>query len=916
MPIDYMQFRITTGLFTPTEKKKRRKCNSQCISNTTMALFYTISCAILCVSFLATSQPSDHSDIPIVKNTGKYTSIAINTSVNAFILPNGNLTSSYHIVSNTDNMYSIEINADNTAFSIESIHALPRTLISTRLFSSDHTIGNKAAYTYNGNINKQSSKCKPRFPCVACCLEVKGSHKAISCDICESWTHVKCTSIITATQYDRLLSTNEHFSYTCNACSSEAMPFSNAENINLPRDHPTQDQGTEAKNDIDYRVFDAKGLHFISLNVRSLLPKLSEITSLIQRIRPAALQLCETWLDESVTDSEIDIQDYHVVRKDRNRNGGGVLIYIRSDIAFNTRSDLINDSIEAIWVDILLPKTKPILVGSIYRPPNDNNFTEELDETFKKIDTNQETYILGDINICTKNKSSALYKKYMNSLLSYGFSQIIKDPTRVAEKSSILDHIICSSSDKISQSGVIPIGLSDHYLTYCTRKIPKNIFNSHNTVTIRSMKKYSVEEYTNLLENTDWSPVLNSICPESAWSHFRDIFMPILDKVAPFKTIRIKQRTEPWMTPQILEKISVRDGLAQLYKDTKENKHRAEYNKARNEVQRDIKDAKANYITNSLESNLGKPKKLWSQLKLLGYNDKTKGSTNIVLNVGNKLCYDTKAICSYINTFFTTIATNLVSKLPKPSGIYNTNSEKFKSFYRDKNIKPGQFKLKQLSTEKILQELNTLNPQKATGLDNIASRFIKDGASQLAPIVKHIINLSLEKNIVPEELKHAKKNDRLEVSNYRPISVLSCISKVLKKCVHDQIQTYLTNNDLVYEYQSDFRPGYSTETCLIYLTDFIKENVAKGYLVGALLLDVQKAFDCVNHQILCDKINAIGIDPKWFEAYLSGRKQSVSINGISSDPLNITSGVPQGSLLGPLLYLIYSNDMVLSIKHK
>ena len=146
--------------------------------------------------------------------------------------------------------------------------------------------------------------------------------------------------------------------------------------------------------------------------------------------------------------------------------------------------------------------------------------------------------------------------------------------------------------------------------------------------------------------------------------------------------------------------------------------------------------------------------------------------------------------------------------------------------------------------------------------------------------------------------------------------MLSCISKVLAKCVHDQIQKYLIANDIIYEYQTGFRPGYSTETCLVYLTDFIKANIAKGYYVGALLLDVQKAFDCVNHQILCDKINAIGIDSTWFEAYLSGRKQTVTINGISSDPLNITSGVPQGSLLGPLLYLIYSNDMVLSIKHK
>ena len=259
---------------------------------------------------------------------------------------------------------------------------------------------------------------------------------------------------------------------------------------------------------------------------------------------------------------------YHVVRNDRNRNGGGVLIYIKSDIAYNVRTDLCNASIEAVWVDILLPKTKPILVCSMYRPPSQSNFIDEVDNVFKQLDTNQETYILGDINICVKNKRSSVNRTYLNLLQASGFSQIINEVTRVAEKSSVLDHIICSSRDKISQSGVLPIGLSDNFLIYCTRKVPRNVFSSHNTATFRSMKKYTMESYTELLEKSDWSPVLDSSCPNTAWSNFRNILTPILDKVAPFKTIRIKQRTEPWMTPNILDKISIRDGLALMYKDT------------------------------------------------------------------------------------------------------------------------------------------------------------------------------------------------------------------------------------------------------------------------------------------------------------------------------------------------------------
>ena len=156
----------------------------------------------------------------------------------------------------------------------------------------------------------------------------------------------------------------------------------------------------------------------------------------------------------------------------------------------------------------------------------------------------------------------------------------------------------------------------------------------------------------------------------------------------------------------------------------------------------------------------------------------------------------------------------------------------------------------------------------------------------------------------------------LEVGNYRPISVLPCVSKILEKCVYNQLQKYLLDNNIIYDYQSGFRPQHSTDTCLIYLTDWIKTEISKGKYVGMLLLDVQKAFDCVNHEILLKKLKAIGIDPTWFSSYLSNRKQCVMINGVVSGARDITCGVPQGGLLAPLLYLCYNNDMEISVDSK
>ena len=185
--------------------------------------------------------------------------------------------------------------------------------------------------------------------------------------------------------------------------------------------------------------------------------------------------------------------------------------------------------------------------------------------------------------------------------------------------------------------------------------------------------------------------------------------------------------------------------------------------------------------------------------------------------------------------------------------------KKINDFYDNKGIKPGKFKLEPVSVDDVYKELNGLDTRKSTGLDNIPSRFLKEGAEHLAQPIAFIINRSIATYTVPDELKVAKvtplykKNSRLEVENYRPISVLPCISKILEKWVYNQLQKYLVDNNIIYKYQSGFRPNNSTDTCLMYLTDLIKSEISKGNYVGMLLLDVQKAFDCVNHEILLKK---------------------------------------------------------------
>ena len=179
--------------------------------------------------------------------------------------------------------------------------------------------------------------------------------------------------------------------------------------------------------------------------------------------------------------------------------------------------------------------------------------------------------------------------------------------------------------------------------------------------------------------------------------------------------------------------------------------------------------------------------------------------------------------------------------------------------------------------------------------------------------------MSITSGEVPDELKSArvkplfKKNCRSVVGNYRPVSILCVVSKILERAVYNQLEVFVTKNNLIYEFQSGFRGNFSTDICLIHLTDHIKKNASKGLYTGMIMLDLQKALDTVAHEILCQKLSAMGVvSVEWFRSYLSDMTQMVKVNNTSSHFQRITSGVPQGSILGPLFLLCYVNDMGMS----
>ena len=460
-------------------------------------------------------------------------------------------------------------------------------------------------------------------------------------------------------------------------------------------------------------------------------------------------------------------------------------------------------------------------------------------------------------------------------------------------------------------------------MTYCSRRCPKDVFTGSNTRFVRSYRSYSKFSFLAELRKLDWSSILASADVNFCLNEFNSLFRSAIDIVAPLREVRVRNKVNPWMNSEILSGIKRRNDLFSRFKKNKDENIYAEYCRVRNKVQRDIKSAKELFFKNGIERNRGNSGKIWGHLKSLGFSKRTANSSSIVLEQNGEKKSDSLSVARIFNHFYTTVASDLVSKLPNPLGVFHTTAAVFKSFYSQKiGLRPN-FCLSPVSTHFVRKQLTSLNTKKAVGLDEISSFFLRDGADCIITPVAHIINLSITTETFPSAFKQAKviplfkKGSTMDPGNYRPVSILNVLSKILERAVHSQLSDYLEKRGLLFDNQSGFRGGYSTDSCLIGLSDFIKAELGKGNFVGMVLIDLQKAFDTVDHGILSEKLKSIGVSSTtWFDSYLDNRQQCVDINGSRSEFLTVTCGVPQGSILGPLLFLVYINDMNISLSCK
>ena len=670
-------------------------------------------------------------------------------------------------------------------------------------------------------------------------------------------------------------------------------------------------------------------LNVLHYNIRGILNKQNELADFLSNCGGKEIHVAllnETWLKKSNTE-RVKIQGYELVGIPRpHKTGGGVGILINKKLKYRKITEDIPsvENFEVCVVELKLSNSSVLLV-SLYRPPNSNipKFLEEYNQLLHWLSRKKCPVIIGcDHNLdLLKLDLHRNTEQFVDLNLDSELIPCITKPTRITKSTAtLIDNVFVSNSlhDQVWPS-IMLNDMSDHLPC---RVIIENMYPLRNkTVTkeIRLIKKGKVEQTIKEINSVNWSTELHDRTSiNSAFEYFTERVTKCIEENLPTIKINVnkKRPTRPWLNKSLHNCITKSKKLfaKTLSKNSVTTDHE-NYVKYRNVLNTAKRKAMQLYFMNKCIEFKENGKKLWRIIRKASQTLNDKTSIVNCLEIEGIKHFESRIIANELGSFFSSIGKNYANKIDNPK-------KTIASYLKTIDKANDSIYLDPTNNLEIDRIISSLQSKTSHGHDGLTNKLLKELKPALIPPLCILFNMSLTNGIFPDIYKKSdvvplhKSKSRTYVNNYRPISLLPVISKILEKIMHKRIYSFLNRNNSLYISQYGFRPKHSCENAITELCSSIIKEKEKGFHTLALFLDLSKAFDTLNHEILLQKLYIYGIRGvayQWFKSYLENRTMRVKC--LTEDGLiysanqKVDFGAPQGSCLGPLLFLIYTNDI-------